>query len=140
MYPLKYYNSTEYSLYKFHVSLKPQKCCGLSVLLEYLQVLDVKGRKKGVITFFLYFTSFIRVECFSKRPVIKFNAWDREENVVSLSESLLQLLCFSIPACQLVLNAAECFPLVPADPLPHFAQEEEGNSGEISFVSHNNET
>lgn len=48
------------------------------------QMLNVKGRKKGVSHSF-YIAYLTRFECFSKRPVIKCNAWDPEESSFFLS-------------------------------------------------------
>lgn len=132
-------------LYKFYVNLKPWKWCGLSELLEYLQMFDIKGKKgEGSITVFLYFTSFIRFECFSKRPVLKVNAWNPEENVVSVWVPVTVLLYLNVPVYQLVFcnwfSAAKCFSLIPVVPVLHSAQEKEGNEEEVNFVSHKNES
>ena len=49
-------------LYKFYVNLKPQKWCGLSKLLEYLQMFDIKGRKReGRERLIYYYKKQVRV-------------------------------------------------------------------------------
>lgn len=71
------------------------------------QMLNVKGRKEGISHSF----------CFSKRPVLKCNAWDPEENIIFWVT--VTVLCYlNILENQVVFCNWQIWPLIPRTPHP----------------------
>lgn len=98
--------------------------------LKCLQMLNVKGRKEGISHSF----------CFSKRPVLKCNAWDPEENTIFWVT--VTVLCYlNILENQVVFCNWQIRPLISTDspppPLPsklHFTPPKRKLRSKLCFL------